>query len=144
MKPELFDAVQTTFARIEALEQEPSRVFYEELFLIAPQLRHMFAMDMDRQYRMFIMALAYCVGSLHQMESIRDNLEKLAIRHVGYGAREEHYDLIGRALMRMLTRVLKEDFTPDAREGWTRAYEIISGVMLHAARNCAAPARKAG
>jgi hemoglobin-like flavoprotein len=82
---------------------------------------------------MFIMAVAYCVGSLHQFDAIRGNLEKLAVRHVDYGALPEHYEIVGGALMRMLARVLGDDFTPEAKGGWSQAYQNLSSVMLDAA-----------
>jgi|JI10StandDraft_1071094.scaffolds.fasta_scaffold1585121_1 hemoglobin-like flavoprotein len=135
--------VQKTFERVEEQELEPSRIFYEELFAASPHLRPLFSSDMSKQYRMFIMAVAYCVGALQQPEAIQERLEQLAIRHVGYGALPEHYAVVGRALMRMLAKVLEEDFTPDAVEAWSAAYAHLSGVMLAAAAHHRMPARKA-
>lgn len=136
--------VQKTFERVEELELEPSRIFYEELFDAAPHLRWLFSSDMSHQYRMFIMAVAYCVGSLQQPEAIQKRLEHLAVRHVSYGALPEHYTVVGGALMRMLAKVLDEDFTPDVAEAWSQAYAHLSGVMLAAAARHASQLRKAG
>jgi hemoglobin-like flavoprotein len=135
--------VQKTFERVEEQELAPSVVFYEELFAAAPHLRQLFSTDMTKQYRMFIMAVAYCVGSLQQPEAIQERLEQLAIRHIGYGALPEHFALIGRALQRMLAKVLNEDFTPDAMEAWSAAYARLSEVMLAAAAQHTLPVRKA-
>ncbi len=135
--------VQKTFERVEEQELEPSRLFYDELFAAAPHLRQLFSTDMTKQYRMFIMAVAYCVGSLQQPEAIQERLEQLAIRHVGYGALPEHYAVVGSALMCMLARVLEEDFTPDAVEAWSAAYAHLSGVMLAAAARHTMPVLKA-
>lgn len=136
--------VQKTFERVEELELEPSRIFYEELFAAAPHLRHLFSTDMSKQYRMFIMAVAYCVGSLQQPQEIRERLEHLAIRHVGYGALPEHYAVVRQALLRMLGKVLEEDFTPEVEAAWSEAYALLSGVMLAAAARHMIPTRKAG
>ena len=135
--------VQKTFERVEELELEPSRIFYEELFAAAPHLRPLFSADMNKQYGMFIMAVPYCVGSLQQPEAIQARLEQLAIRHVGYGALPEHYTVVGGALQRMLVRVLGEDFTPDVAEAWSEAYAHLSGVMLAAVERHTMPVRKA-
>jgi len=144
MQPADIALVQSTFERVEELELEASGIFYEELFVAAPHLRPLFPTDMDKQYRMFIMAVAYCVGSLHQLDAIRGNLEKLAVRHVDYGALPEHYEIVGGALMRMLARVLGNDFTPEAKVGWSQAYQNISSVMLDAAAQHTIWVRKAG
>lgn len=135
--------VQKTFERVEEQELEPSRIFYEALFAAAPHLRPLFSTDMNKQYRMFIMAVAYCVGSLQQPEAIQERLEQLAIRHVAYGALPEHYAVVGHALMLMLARVLEEDFSPDAEEAWSAAYAHLSGIMLAAAERNTTPVRKA-
>jgi hemoglobin-like flavoprotein len=135
--------VQKTFERVEELELEPSRVFYDEMFAAAPYLRPMFSSDMIKQYRMFNMAVAYCVGSLQQPDAIKDRLEQLAIHHVDYGALPEHYAIVGSALQRMLARVLGEDFTPDVAEAWSEAFAQMSGVMRAAAARHAIPVRKA-
>lgn len=136
--------VQSTFERVEELELEPSRIFYDALFDAAPHLRPLFSSDMSKQYRMFIMAVAYCVGSLQQPDEIQERLEQLAIRHVGYGALPEHYAVAGGALLHMLATVLEDDYTPDVAEAWSAAYAHLSGVMLAAAARHMIPVRKAG
>lgn len=138
------DLVQNTFARVEALELEPARIFYDEMFAAQPHLRPLFSADMRNQHRMFIMALAYCVGSLHQLDAIRPRLEQLAVRHVEYGALPEHYDVMRDALLRMLKHVLGADFTIEVEASWSAAFEILSGVMMEAAQRHMSPARRAG
>ena len=144
MHPTQIDVVQSTFARVEELELEPALIFYEELFAATPHLRPLFSADMKKQHRMFIMALAYCVGSLHQLDAIRPRLEQLAIRHVGYGVLPEHYDVMRGPLLRMLRKVLGDDFTPEVENSWSEAYATISRIMLETTERHMLPARKTG
>jgi hemoglobin-like flavoprotein len=54
----------------------------------------------------------------------------LATRHVGYGARKEHYPVVGAALLWTLEKGLGDGWTPDVADAWTAAYGTLSGFMI--------------
>jgi hypothetical protein len=64
---------------------------------------------------------------------ILDPLKKLAVRHVGYGVKPEHYTYMGNALLRTLEKGLGEDFTPDLRKAWVAAFQTLTAIMKEAA-----------
>jgi hemoglobin-like flavoprotein len=57
-----------------------------------------------------------------------------AERREGYGGRDEHYQLVGAALLKTLAQGLADDFTPAVRDAWTQVYGVVSGAMIAAAR----------
>ena len=60
-------------------------------------------------------------------------LEKLAIGHVPYGVKAEHYDKVGAALLWTLEQGLGESWTPETAEAWTETYKIVASTMINAA-----------
>ena len=81
--------------------------------------------------------LQQVVNGLDQPEVIIPALRELAIRHVAYGVEPQHYAMVGTALMRTLKHELGADFTPEIRNAWISAYDLISGVMSGAAQHAA-------
>jgi hemoglobin-like flavoprotein len=74
--------------------------------------------------------LAAVVGGLRDIESILPTASALAIRHVGYGVKPEHYPSVGNALLWTLQRGLGPGWTPDVAAAWTAAYATLSGFMV--------------
>ena len=65
--------------------------------------------------------------------AILDPLKALAVRHVGYGVRPEHYTYMGNALLRTLDKGLGEEFTPELRGAWMAAFRTLASIMKEAA-----------
>ena len=57
----------------------------------------------------------------------------LAKRHVAYGAKPEHYPVVGSALLWMLERGLGDAWTKEVADAWTAAYGTLSGSMIEQA-----------
>jgi nitric oxide dioxygenase len=62
-------------------------------------------------------------------------LVKLGGRHLRYGVRPEHFDVGGDALLWTLEQGLGEAFTPDVREAWAAAWNIVAGAMVAGMRD---------
>jgi hemoglobin-like flavoprotein len=52
--------------------------------------------------------------------------------------RDEHYDVVGAALLKTLSQGLGDDFTPAVREAWTGVYGLVAATMMAAAREASA------
>lgn len=108
-------------------------VFYSKLFLEVPQVKHLFKTSRDVQSRKLIDMLSVIVGRLDRLDEITEDLRQLAIRHVKYGAKPEHYKAIGRTLTWTLKQGLGVDWTPELEEAWTSCYKTLSDAMIKAA-----------
>ena len=135
MKPEQIKIIVLTFNQVVSNKDRVGQMFYERLFSIAPETRPMFKGDMAEQRQKLMDTLALAVGALRDMPNLVATLEGLALRHVAYGVRDEHYDKVGEALIWTLEKGLGDAFTRDVREAWTALYGKISQIMRKAATN---------
>src|ERR1700760_1831287 len=122
MNPTQIKLVQESFAKVAPISEVASELFYGRLFEIAPSVRAMFPADMTEQRRKLMMMLAAVVNGLGNLESILPAASALAKRHVGYGAKPEHYPVVGSALLWTLEKGLGEAWTPELASAWTAAY----------------------
>ena len=102
MTPLQIDLVQDSFALIVPRRAEASAIFYQRLFALAPETRAMFKGDLAEQGRKLMQVLATIVRNLTDIGPLLDSVDYLAQRHVGYGVRDEHYALVGEALLETL------------------------------------------
>ena len=105
-------------------------LFYDRLFDIAPQMRAMFPDDMGEQRRKLMAMLAGVVKGLGNLEQVLPAASALAKRHVSYGAKAEHYPVVGAALLWTLEKGLGDGWTPEVADAWGTAYGTLSGYMI--------------
>lgn len=130
MNPEEVKLVQESFAKVAPISEAAAKIFYDRLFEVAPQVRAMFPDDMTEQRKKLMATLAVVVGGLANLPSILPAASALAKRHVGYGAKAEHYPVVGGALLWTLEKGLGDAWTPDVAAAWTSAYGTLSGYMI--------------
>jgi hemoglobin-like flavoprotein len=130
MTPEQVKLVQDSFAKVAPISETAAVLFYDRLFEIAPQVKAMFPADMTEQRRKLMMMLAAVVKGLGDLTSILPAASALATRHVSYGAKAEHYPVVGAALLWTLEKGLGDGWTPDIAAAWTTAYGTLSGYMI--------------
>ncbi|MHB0952237.1 MAG: globin family protein [Allorhizobium sp.] len=132
MTPEDIDLVQSSFAKVVPIREAAASLFYGRLFEIAPEVKPLFKGDISEQGRKLMTTLGVVVNGLKNLEAIIPAAEGLAVKHVAYGVRAEHYPPVGEALIWTLEQGLGDDFTPETRAAWIAAYTTLSGVMIAA------------
>src|ERR1700759_5008123 len=130
MTPEQIKLVQQSFAKVAPISEQAAVIFYNRLFEVAPQVRAMFPNDMTEQRRKLMATLGVVVNGLSNLEMVLPAAAFLATRHVAYGAKAEHYPVVGAALLWTLEKGLGGDWPPDVAEAWTAAYGTLSGFMI--------------
>jgi hemoglobin-like flavoprotein len=130
MTPDQIKLVQQSFFKVVPISDQAAVIFYDRLFEIAPQVKPMFPADMTEQRRKLMAMLAAVVNGLANLESILPAASALAKRHVSYGAKAEHYPIVGAALLWTLEKGLGDGWTPDVADAWTAAYGTLSGFMI--------------
>jgi hemoglobin-like flavoprotein len=130
MTPEQVKLVQQSFAQVAPIADKAAEIFYGRLFEIAPSVKPLFHGDMAEQRRKLMAALAAVVAGLSNLSSVLPVASALAKRHIGYGARPEHYSAVGEALLWTLARGLGPQWTPEVAAAWTSAYATLSGFMI--------------
>ena len=130
MTPDQVKLVQQSFAKVAPISETAAVLFYDRLFEIAPQVRAMFPADMTEQRKKLMAMLAAVVNGLANLDSILPAASALAKRHVAYGAKAEHYPVVGSALLWTLEKGLGEAWTSELADAWTAAYRTLSGFMI--------------
>jgi hemoglobin-like flavoprotein len=108
-------------------------LFYNRLFEIAPQVKHMFRNPMPEQSKKLIAMIGYVIAKLDKLEDIIGEVGKLAQRHNAYGVKPEHYTVVGSALIWTLEKGLGENWNEEVKDAWIKCYTILSNAMIAAA-----------
>ena len=133
MTPAQIALVRSSFDKVLPMSEQAAAIFYARLFELAPQVRALFKGDMKDQGRKLMAMLRTVVSVLDKPDVLVPAAERLAERHVGYGAQPAHYAVVGQALLDTLQTGLGAAFTTETREAWTTAYGTLSSVMIAAA-----------
>ncbi len=130
MNPLQIKLVQESFTKVAPISDQAAVMFYSRLFEVAPQVKAMFPADMTEQRRKLMAMLSVVVSGLSSLETILPAASALATRHVSYGAKAEHYPVVGGALLWTLEKGLGDSWTTEVADAWTAAYETLSGFMI--------------
>ena len=135
MSPTQVNLVQESFRMVAPQLAEASRLFYDELFRLAPERHALFPADMNSQKQKFTQMLGTLVQNLDRIGTISEDLVALGHRHLAYDVEGEDYEAFGEALLRTLGKLLGPEFTPELRSAWAAAYDMIARVMQAAAES---------
>ncbi len=127
------ELIRSSFRTVSQSSQPAAKRFYEILFEEAPETRDLFVNDLEQQGAALMSKLGLIVAEIQNIEGLRPVLEDLALRHVAYGVKPAHYPRVGSALLRMMDEFLGEDFTPETRDAWAKAYDDLSTLMIKSA-----------
>jgi nitric oxide dioxygenase len=122
--------VQSSFSHVLPIAQTAGLLFYERIFTLAPGTRALFGDDIAAQAVRTMAAVKTAVDGLRDLDEVAPFLVRLGARHVRYGVRPEHFDVVGAALLWTLEQGLGDRFTPPVREAWCAAWNVIASAML--------------
>ncbi len=127
-------ALETSFDIVAPRGDELMDVFYARLFEAAPAAQPLFAhVDLKKQKTMLLGALVLLRKSLRNLAPIAPKLRDMGARHVAYGARPEHYPVVGAVLIAAMAEVAGSQWRPEYAQAWGEAYELVQGLMLEGA-----------
>jgi hemoglobin-like flavoprotein len=88
--------------------------FYSRLFLLAPDVRPLFAADMRTQRAKLAATINLVVRAADNLDAVVPRLRRLGEDHRGYGAVAAHYPAVARALLQTLEYYLGDAWTDEA------------------------------
>jgi hemoglobin-like flavoprotein len=138
MTPEQIQLVKTSWTQIVPISDQAAQLFYGRLFEVAPEVKPLFKGDMIEQGAKLMMMLNTAVNSLERLDQIVPAIQAMGRRHVDYGAKDEHYDYVGDALLWTLEQGLGDGFTDEVKAAWTDTYARLAETMKAAAAEQAA------
>lgn len=129
LTPDQIHLLRKSFALVERHAQIAALSFYQKLFERAPHLRPLFRTGIEEQSAKLVEMLALAVNMTDRPGALETELRELGARHLEYGTRDEHYDLVAEALLAMLSDVLGPAFTPATRSAWVSFYVYMAEAM---------------
>ena len=128
------EALETSFDLLAPRGDELMDEFYARLFAAAPAVRPLFPTDMKKQKTMLLAALVLLRKSLRDLDAIVPTLRKMGARHVAYGARPEHYPLVGATLIASMAALAGDGWKQEYETAWAAAFDIVAGAMIAGAQ----------
>ncbi|MEJ8818067.1 globin domain-containing protein [Lacibacter sp. H407] len=107
-------------------------IFYKRLFESAPYLKPMFSESIPVQSKKLMAMIGYVINRLDKLDTILEDVKQLAKRRVKYGVQEEHYEIVGSALLWTLAQALANLFTDEVKQAWANCYNLLASAMLEA------------
>jgi hemoglobin-like flavoprotein len=124
--------IRESWEKVKPLGITAGEIFYGHLFEAAPFVKPLFKGEIKAQAGKLIAMIGTVVRNLDKLDVISADIVKLAQRHNGYGAKPEHYAVVGACLLQTLEQGLGEHWNEELKEAWTTAYGILSSVMINA------------
>ena len=125
------EKLEESFDLVAPQGDELMRTFYDNLFEAAPSVRPLFAdVDMEGQRQALLNMLLVLRESLRDLDDIVPDLEELGARHIDYGAKPEHYPVVGEVLIGAMAEVAGDAWKPEYASAWQEAYQVVQDVML--------------
>ena len=125
--------IRESFQRVDRQAHIAALIFYRRLFSLDPSLRRLFQHDIEAQADKLMTMLRQAIDLLDQPARLDPLLRQLGHQHAGYGVKATHYDVVGQALLGMLSDVLGDAFTPEVRTAWTTLYTVMATTMQRGA-----------
>ena len=126
-------AIHSSLERLTCPPIELVECFYDTLFDMAPEVEPFFRGDMMKQYEKLQDMLMLVTHSLSNLSALVVAVEDLGKRHVGYGAAEAHYEVVGAALLQALEQKVA-DWSEEDSDAWGTLYGYLSDLMISGAR----------
>jgi hemoglobin-like flavoprotein len=128
------ESLETSFDLLAPRGDELMDEFYARLFAAAPAVRPLFPADMKKQKSMLLAALVLLRKSLRNLDAIVPTLRNLGARHVAYGARPEHYPVVGATLIASMAALAGDAWKPEYETAWAAAFDVVAGAMIEGAQ----------
>ncbi|WP_218082191.1 globin family protein [Anthocerotibacter panamensis] len=124
------ELLEQSFNHVQPAAEQFSATFYETLFTDYPQVQPLFAnSDMKKQQKLLFASVELVVANLRKPNVLTNALKDLGQRHVQYGVIDEHYPMVGAALLKTFALQLGSNWTPEVESAWLVAFEVISQLM---------------
>ncbi len=133
MTSEEIKLIRESFDRVKSMAELAAQLFYQRLFELDPRLRQLFKSDLREQGRKLMQMIGVAVKGLDHPEELLPAVRSLGARHAAYGVSDADYDTVGAALIWTLETGLGAAFTPETKDGWLKAYNLLATTMKDAA-----------
>ncbi len=126
----MIERLETSFNLLAPRGPELMDRFYAHLFSKHPALRPMFPADMAEQKKKLLASLVLVMENIRNAQKLEQPLHDMGQRHVGYGARPEHYPVVRDTLVSVMADMAGEAWDDQLSSDWNQALDFVASVML--------------
>ena len=120
------ELLEKSFMKIATRGEEFAAAFYDKLFAMYPESKAFFVdTDMKEQQKKLFSSLVLIVNNLRKPDVLGPVLKQLGERHKELHVKDEHYPMVGDALLETLSDFLGSKWTPKLKKAWSDAYAAI-------------------
>lgn len=127
------DLIRFSAERLGDANVAATNAFYTRLFKEAPGVRSLFPDDMFDQSAKLWNTIVMVVHSADDLSAIEAELLALGARHVGYGAEPAHYVVVTDVLIKTISSLMRDQWSPDTQHAWKDTLETVCAVMIRGA-----------
>src|SRR5689334_6622936 len=118
--------VQESWHKLEPVKEIAAELFYARLFELDPPLRNVCDPERKDRHRRFTQVVNATVRGLAKVDMLLPAVREFGIRHPLPGEAEQHHANVATALLWMLDKSLRREFTPEVKGAWIKAYGVLS------------------
>jgi hemoglobin-like flavoprotein len=130
MNAQQIKLVKESWSFVIVKSDEAGELFYTRLFEVAPGVKHLFKGEIKEQSRKLMSMITYVIAKLDKLDTILDEVKGLATRHNKYGAKKEHYAVVGECLIYTLKTGLGTRWNPETEAAWVAVYGVLANAMI--------------
>lgn len=129
------ELIRETFQFMIPVAKEITNDFYEYLFTNNPELKKLFHGNMDEQKEKFIHMISISVEGLEAQDELITNLRFLGKKHLTYGVKDNHYDLVKVALIWSIEKNCIRNIKGKHLDAWKEFYDYMASYMKEGEKN---------
>ncbi|GLS24296.1 NO-inducible flavohemoprotein [Marinibactrum halimedae] len=129
----VIETVKSTIPLLEQVGPAITEHFYERMFRLNPELKHVFNMSHQhsgKQRVALFNAIAAYAKHIDNLPVLKEAVERIANKHTSFNIQPAQYQIVGHHLIETLRELAGEAFTPTVEEAWTQAYQFLAGVFI--------------
>ncbi|KAI0018059.1 globin-like protein [Xylariomycetidae sp. FL0641] len=119
------ELVKETIPALRTHGEHISTVFYKTMLRDHPELNNYFNsvnMHTGRQPRALTALILAFASNIVNISELGPKMERVAQKHASLNISPEHYEIVGKYLLRAFSAILGPAMTPDVKMAWTKAY----------------------
>ncbi len=126
------DIIIDSFKLVVKNKEKFINYFYDHLFQIAPETKHLFSgVNKVQQGEKLYKSLVILVENISSPEDLKDILKSLGDRHVEYGSQTRHYPIVGQCLLDSIKHTIgDQQWNKEIEDAWTKTYETVVMLMV--------------
>ncbi|KAL7621666.1 hypothetical protein AAE478_008993 [Parahypoxylon ruwenzoriense] len=124
--------VKETIPALRQHGEHISTVFYKTMLRDHPDLNNYFNsvnMHTGKQPRALTALILAFASNIVNISELTEKLERVSQKHASLNIQPDHYEIVGKYLLRAFSAVLGPSMTPDVKLAWTKAYWLMAKML---------------